>query len=166
MSTTLIGNAISFIANICLILSSIKKDKNQILIYQIFFYIFIGAASHVLGAYSVVLLNALGVIRNICVLTNKNTKIVNIIIFVLSVSLAIIFNTNGYWGYLPVISACIENYIILNPQITVKKIKFAFMLSSLCWAIFDFAVLNYVGALSNLGALFLNGYHYFKKDKN
>lgn len=153
---TLIGNIISIFADLCLVASSLVKEKKAILFYQMLFCFLIGTSSIVLGAYSAAAINLLGIIRNLCVMFNKNTDVVNVSIFVSTVIVAIIFNNNGYFGIFPIISACIENYLILKPNSSARAVKLAFAVSCFCWIIFNLVIKNYVSAVFNGITVILN----------
>ena len=145
----IVATILSCIAVIMFVVSVTFKNKNKLVLSQATAHIFLIFSESVSGAWSGVVQDVIGLVRNICVYFKKNTKIVNIVLITLGGVVGVyanLFTTNfftpwkglefGEWyGYLPVIANLEYSIVVLKKDIHVKWIKLAFAISSTLWGI-------------------------------
>lgn len=161
----IIANIITVIASLFLLYASSRKDRKQTLIFQIAFLFTVSVANIFLKTYTAIVVNMIGIVRNLLVLADKNKLSYNIILLVLSLVIGIIVNTNGLLGYLPIIANGEETIVILNQRSKVEHIKIAGAISCFLWTIFMFVCKNYTGAFFNLVTAITYISYLFKKNK-
>lgn len=160
----LIGNLFSLIGCTLMVLSGLIKEKKNILTVQCVQFTFMGLANMTLGAFSGLIANIVSLTRNV-VFTHRDTSLsLKILFIVLQVILSI--KQNMAWvDWLPVIACVTFTWIIDTPsEITLKKVT---LFCLICWVIYDFSYLNYVGFSFDLFSIISNiiGILMIKKDK-
>ena len=129
-------------------ISGTRKKHRQILAVQIISMLFYAAASIVLKGYSGTVQNAVGILRNLAAMKNIKSKLVEWILIVLGVVLGIVFNNRGLLGWLPVIANLEYSIAVFRFRQDARGLKYAFIINMLMFAIFNIAIMNYVGAAS------------------
>ena len=161
--TQIAGNILSGIGMILFFISSFLKSKKKILLFQIGNHSFSSVSQIFFSdghGFSGAVQDAVSIVRNIVIIFNKNNKYLSAFFIVLALSLGIFFNVYSYisdqnvWmfvaGFLPVVASLEYSIVILLPNVKVVHIKMAMVVSSLCWAIYGFFILNYVLAVFNI----------------
>lgn len=154
MNTILIGNFISLLGCILMVISGLIKEKKKILLVQSFQVALLGIANLVLGAFSGFIAGIVSLVRNL-VFTRleSSTKLKLLFIFI---QIVLSINPNGMtWvDWMPVI-ACVSFtwYIDTPSEITLKKI---FIMNLTCWAIYDLTYTNYVSFTFDLFSIISN----------
>lgn len=150
MSIVLISNILTLIAQGISLIGSTRKKKEEILIFQSIFLAIASVASCLLGGYSAIVPNAVGIIRNILSIKKVNSNKINYLLIACLIIFGIIFNTNGILGYLIIVANLIQSTAIINKNSSTKDVQIAFCISTLCWTSFDISIKNYVGAIFNI----------------
>ena len=101
MINVVIANVIDFIASMVQIYSGTVKEKGKILILQILQLGLQTISMILLGAITGAISNVLSCIRNYLCYKNIFTWPIKIILIVLSLILTVLFNNQGWLGYLP-----------------------------------------------------------------
>lgn len=140
--TEIIGNAIALIAAIIMTASGYIKSKEKTLFWQTIQISLNTISCFVLGANSGGIVNMLSLPRNILAYKNKLVLQAKIIIWIQTVVLSLYFNSNGWIGYLPVISTTV--YIFLMDKLKDIKFKELVIFTLIMWGTHDFFVRNYV----------------------
>ncbi len=161
----IIANVVTVIASLSLLYASSRKERNQTLIFQIVFLLLINISNMILKTYTAIVVNMIGIIRNILVMIDKNKMSYNVVLLVLSLVIGIIVNTNGLLGYLPIIANAEETIVILDQRSKVEHIKIAGAISCFLWTIFMLVCKNYTGAFFNLVTAITYISYLFKKNK-
>lgn len=153
----LIGNIISLIGMSIFTLSSLAKTKKGLLIFQCISHTLTIIAQAFTTQFAGLVQDFINIVRNLFVITNKNNKIISIILitlgFTVGLSINYLFNNNDFVGYLPVFSTLIYSIIVMIPRINVIYIKSSMILTGTCWAIYSFCYLNYVMGAFNIVAI-------------
>jgi len=75
------------------------------------------------------------------------SKILEWILVTAGVVLGVVFNNRGFVGLLPVVANLEYTLAIFRFSTNERVLKLAFLISSVCYIIFNFAINNYVGAV-------------------
>ena len=144
MNTYLIilGNIIGLVGSIFMVLASNSKKQNKVVKLQIFQLLFLGISNIVLGAFTGFISAMISIVRNVICVKGKMNDGIKAIIIALFIGLTIIFNQNGFIGWLPTI-ASISLTIGLDLK-NQKAFRFAILLSCVTFSIFDFTIKNYI----------------------
>ena len=141
----LVGNGISFIAAIFLIVSYCVNDVKKAYKYQ-FLNAFILAISSVFFlSWTGVTTLSIASARNAMVYKDNLTFNWTIFFLIISVVLGVVVNTMGFIGLLPVIA--IVQITICNYALkSIKSIKISFIVNSLIYIIYFLAILDFTSA--------------------
>lgn len=148
---TIIGNIISLVASIIMIISGYVKSRQKTLYWQTIQVGLSTIACFVLGAISGGIVNLLSIPRNILAYKDKLLFQIKLIIWLTTISLSIYFNTNGIIGYFPLIST--TTYIFLMDKLTGIKFKVLTIFTMVIWTVHDFYVKNYVQVAFNVSTV-------------
>ena len=139
----IIGNIFSLCAMVTDSFSGTRKKHRQIMSAQIVSQFFYAASSIVLKAYSSTVQNIVAVFRNFAAMKNVKSKVLEWGLVLAGVLLGIAFNNRGILGWLPVIANL--EYSVSDNE---KALKLAFIINMVMYAVFSFAIMNYVGTVS------------------
>ena len=150
------GNIALIVGNLCTLLamgfnalSSTRKTPKGVLLTQNISQGIYGISAIVLKGYSAAVQNVVSIVRNLVATRKKNNKFVEWLLVVLGVALGIAFNNRSWVGLLPVVGNLQYTLAIFKFKNDERKIKFFFLLSVVAYAIFNFAIRNYVGMVSD-----------------
>lgn len=104
MREVLYANILTIIGQLITFYSSTRKQKNQILIFQIVAMAVMSCGSLLLKGYSAIVMDAVAILRNLFSIFSINFKGLPIFFIVLSLILGYLFNNMGFIGYLPMIA--------------------------------------------------------------
>jgi hypothetical protein len=127
---------ISLLGMITFVYSTTIKNKKKFILVQIIFLVLDGIVWLLKNGFSALIQNVVGIIRNLFIYFNKQTKILDIIFIVTAVALGlIVINWKDFKFYelLPII-ANLEFSIVLLKAKDIKYIKCGLIISSLLWA--------------------------------
>ena len=152
MNTTslLIGNASSLLAMISDYFSATRKTAKGILWVQIISQFFYFLGSVVLKGYSSAVQNVISIIRNLVAINNIQSKFLERLLFVLGIVLGLTFNNLGVMGLLPVIANLQYTLCVFKFKGDERALKISFAVTCAFFAVFNIAILNFVGVSSNL----------------
>lgn len=145
----IVGNICSILAMLADSFSSTRKTRKDIMLAQClscFFYFMAGIA---LKGYSAAVQNAVGIIRNLTAIPEKSHKWLEYLLVFLAVFLGIYFNNRGWLGLLPVIANLEYSIAVFKFKNDQRKLKIAFAINMLLFAIFDIFIYNFVGCISS-----------------
>jgi hypothetical protein len=144
-ANVIIGNAISLIAGIFIILSMWVNDEKQAYKYQFLNAFILLISSVFFFSWTGVVTMAIAAARNLMVYYDKLTFKWTMFFIIISVVLGLSVNTMGFVGILPIIaiiqiSLC--NYFLK----TIKPIKTSFIVNSLIYVVYFLAILDFASA--------------------
>ena len=155
-----IGNVISLIAGIFIILSMWVNDEKKAYFYQFLNAFILIISSVFFLSWTGVTTMAIAATRNVMVYKDKLTLKWTIFFIIISIILGLLVNTMGIVGLLPIIAIIqitLSNYYLKS----IKTIKISFIVNSGIYiiyfiAIFDFssAIIESITALIGLISLF------------
>lgn len=161
----MIGNLCSLLAMITDSMSSTRKTARDVLVMQNASQVFYGVGAAVLGGYSGTVQNVMSVIRNFVAIKKVNSKWLEWLILIGGVVLGIVFNTIGFWGWLPIIANAEYTLAVFYFKDNERALKIAFMLAVAMFAVFNGAILSIVGVITNAVVLVVGVYSLIKDAK-
>ena len=150
MNTVLLANALTFIGEIVLFIGTTRKNKRDILIFQIVCMFLASISSWLLKGYSGIVMGVLGIIRNILSINNIGSRPLSYIFIGSAIVFGCLFNNNGFLGYLAILANVSQSLAILNRKASTRKIRLACAFSSMCWCAYNLAIKGYAGAAFNI----------------
>ena len=165
MYELLAANILTVAGQLVAIHSSTKNDKKQILKLQSLSILLMMTSSIILKGYSALVIDALGLSRNILSFFSVSFKGLPYIFIVLSIVFGLYFNNLGIVGVFPIIANVTQSLIFLNRRSTTRHIQLVSGFAALCWAVYDFAIMAYAGVFFDAVSSFSYFYNALKKDK-
>ncbi len=147
-TTILIGNLFSLLAMVSDSVSGTREKHKDIMAVQIVSQFFYGVSSVVLRGYSSTAQNAVAVFRNLAAMKNVKSRVLEWALILSGVVLGILFNNRGLLGFLPVLANLEYSVSVFRFKDDEKALKLAFILNMIMYAVFNGAIMNYVGVLS------------------
>ena len=149
MNEVLLANILTIIGETALFVASTRKNKKDILIFQIVCMFLTSISSWLLKGYSGIVMGVLGIIRNILSIKNIGSRALSYIVISSSIVFGCLFNSNGFIGYLAILANVSQSLFILNRKASTRQIRLACAFSSMCWFAFNLAIKGYAGAAFN-----------------
>ena len=145
----IIGNLCSLLAMGTDSLSATQKTAKRVLLVQCLSQLFYGVGNIVLKGYSGTVQNAVSILRNFVAIYKIESKFVEWFLLILGVVLGIAFNNLGLVGYLPIAANLIYTLAVFRFKDDERSLKLVFMVTIVMFIIFNFAILNIVGGITN-----------------
>ena len=158
------GNLCTLLAMGFNALSSMRKTPKGVLLTQNISQGIYAVSAIVLGGYSAAVQNIVSIVRNLVATRKRNSKFVEWLLVVLGVVLGIAFNNRSWVGLLPVVGNLQYTLAIFRFKDDERKIKFFFLLSVVAFVIFNFAIRNYVGMVSDMIVIITTSIMLLKKE--
>ncbi len=147
MKAVLYANILTVIGQLFAFFASTRKRKDEILRIQILSMLLMSVASFLLKGYSAIVMDGIAITRNILSIHSISFPFLPQIFIVLAIVLGSLFNSNGLVGYLPILANVSQSLFVLNKKTTGRQLKFVFAFVSACWAVYNYAIRSYAGAL-------------------
>ena len=142
----LIGNGISFVAGIFLLISCCVNDSKKAYKYQFLEAFTLTVSSVFFMSWTGVTTMAIAAIRNAMVYKDKLTRNWTIFFVILSVVLGFFVNTMGIIGFLPIIA--IVQITVCNYYLkTIRSIKTSFIVNLLFYIIYFLSIYDFTSAI-------------------
>lgn len=141
----IIGNAISLVAGIFIILSMWVNDEKQAYKYQFWNAFILIISSVFFFSWTGVTTMAIAASRNAMVYYDRLTSYWTVFFIVISVVLGLLVNTLGFVGLLPIIA--IVQITLCNYYLkSIKTIKTSFIVNSAIYIVYFLAILDFSSA--------------------
>ncbi len=144
----IIGNIISFIANIFTLLSGITNNRKMVFAFQFIHCTLLSLASFFLNSYSGVTILLICALRNGITALDIFSKNMMYLFSALTVIIGIISNNRGFIGLLPVIATLIFTISIYYSK-TIVSVKLNLFFNGVLWVIYSLFIQDYPTALSD-----------------
>ena len=164
-TSLIIGNLCSLLAMGTDSISSTRKTTKGVLLVQCISQLIYCTGTLVLKGYSGAVQNAVSILRNLVAIRKVESKFVEWFLVILGVVLGLVFNNLGVMGLLPVIANLQYTLAIFRFQDNERALKISFLIAVGMFAIFNIAIYNIVGVISNLVVLFTTAAVLFKTKK-
>ena len=140
-----IGNIISLIAGVFIILSMWVNDEKKAYLYQFLNAFILIISSVFFFSWTGVTTMAIAATRNMMVYKDRLTLRWTVFFIVISVVLGLMVNTMGFVGLLPIIA--IVQITLCNYYLkTIKSIKTSFIVNSAIYIVYFLAILDFSSA--------------------
>ena len=141
----IIGNIISLIAGVFIILSMWVNDEKKAYFYQFLNAFILIISSVFFFSWTGVTTMAIAATRNMMVYKDRLTLRWTVFFIVISVVLGLMVNTMGFVGLLPIIA--IVQITLCNYYLkTIKSIKTSFIVNSAIYIVYFLAILDFSSA--------------------
>lgn len=141
----IIGNIISLIAGVFIILSMWVNDEKKAYLYQFLNAFILIISSVFFFSWTGVTTMAIAATRNMMVYKDRLTLRWTVFFIVISVVLGLMVNTMGFVGLLPIIA--IIQITLCNYYLkTIKSIKTSFIVNSAIYIVYFLAILDFSSA--------------------
>lgn len=144
MNFLFIGNAVSMIGCLIMVLIGLLKQKSHILIAQSVQCLFMGAGNLILGGVSGFICNIVTIIRNLVFLKFRNTAALKIFFILLQLILSLGSLTDGFISWLPLIAAALFTWCMDTRS--AAKLKICILCTQIMWLIYDLYYRNFVAS--------------------
>lgn len=144
------GNLCSLLAMITDSVSATRKTARGVLWVQTLSQLIYGFGAFVLGGYSAAAQNGVSILRNLVAIFNIGSRYTEWFLMGLGVTLGIACNNLGLIGLLPVAASLMYTLAIFRFKNDQRPLKTAFIISSVMFSVFNGAILNMTGAVTNL----------------
>lgn len=153
----IVGNICSLLAMLTDTFSTTRKTVKEILLVQCLSQFIYCVGTVLLKGYSGAVQNVVSIFRNLVAIKKIENKFVEWMLVFLGVVLGIWFNNLGFVGYLPVIANLQYTLAVFHFKDNERALKISFMICMALFVIFNLAIINLVGAISNLVVLITTG---------
>lgn len=149
MEGIIVGNVCSLLAMVSDTVSSSRKTARGVLLVQLLSQIFYGVGAIVLKGYSAAVQNAVSILRNLEAVRQTPRKAIQWLCIAAGVILGLVFNNLGWLGLLPVAANLVYSLAVFAFQNDERKLKAAFLVNIVMYTVFNFAIWNIVGGITN-----------------
>ncbi len=160
MNILLLGNGISMIGCLIMVLIGFLKKKNHILIAQCAQCLFMGVGNLILGGISGFVCNIVTILRNLVFIRFRNTTFLKVFFIGLQFVLSISSLSAGWISWLPILAAALFTWFMDTRS--EKLLKIIILLTMVMWLTYDLYFRNYVASsfdvmtmISNLIGLYM-----------
>lgn len=144
MNMLLIGNAISMVGCLIMVLIGFLKKNSHILIAQSVQCVFMGVGNLVLGGVSGFICNIVTIARNLVFLKFRNTTAMKIFFIVLQFLLSISTLSAGWISWLPIIAVALFTWFMDTDS--QAKFKIVILCTQVMWLTYDLYYRNFVAS--------------------
>ena len=144
-----VGNILSFCCALCIAISVVKKDKRNLIWWQIWDSLFGLMASLVLCSYSSFTTGILCATRNFLAYTKGLTKLTTFLFIAACVIVGLYVNNRGIFGLFPIMafsSYTWSMYWAKNDQ----QMRYSLIINLSLWLIHDFYIQAYPSAIMDV----------------
>lgn len=144
----IIGNIFSLFSAICIAISVLKKNKKDLIWWQIIDIIFCILSNIALYTYSAITTNSIALIRNFLAYKNKLTKKMTWILFVLCVFAGLWANNRDVIGLFPIVASASYTVFMFTTK-DEQQMRWALVSNLILWFVHDVYVQAYPSALAD-----------------
>ena len=149
MENLIIGNVSSLFAMSANAFSSTRKTAKGVLLFQCLSQLIYFFTSMVLKGYSGAVQNVVSILRNLAAIRKTQSKIIAWTLTIAGVVLGVVFNNRGWIGLFPVIGNLQYTLAIFRFQDNERAIKASFFISIVAYIVFNTAIYNFVGTVTD-----------------
>lgn len=143
------GNIFSFLSVVCIAVSVIKKNKNDLILWQVFDVVFCILSNLALCTYAALTTNSVALIRNLLAYKNKLSKNLTWLLLILCIVVGLWANNIGIFGLFPIAASAsytVFMYITKNEQ----QMRWALVSNLILWFVHDIYVQAYPSAANDI----------------
>ncbi len=144
-----IGNIFSLISSVCIAISVFKKNKTDLIWWQILDEIFCILSTIALFAYAAVMTNTISLVRNILAYKNQLTQKLTWILCALCIIAGLWVNNRGIIGLFPIVASA-EYTIFMFTTKNAQQMRWALVINLILWFVHDLYIQAYPSALTDI----------------
>ena len=160
-----LGNIFSLLSAICIAVSVLKKNKNDLILWQVIDVIFCILSNIALYTFSALTTNSIALIRNLLAYKNKLTKKITWILFILCIVAGLWANNRGLIGLFPIVASASYTIFMFTTK-DEQQMRWALVSNLILWFVHDIYVQAYPSALTDVVLSVWTGMQIFKNRKN
>ena len=145
----ILGNIFATFGAICVVISVAKKNKKDLIWWQIIDVIFFIFSCIALQAYAALTTNCFALIRNVLAYKNKLTLKMTFLLSLLCFVVGIYANNLGMFGALAVI-ATVSYTVFLYTTKNDQQMRYAIIINSILWLVHDYYIKSYPSVLTGI----------------
>lgn len=145
----ILGNIFSLLSAVCIAVSVIKKNKNDLILWQVFDIIFCILSNIALYTYAALTTNSIALIRNILAYKSKLTKQLTGILLMLCIVVGLWANNRGIIGLFPIIASASYTVLMFTTK-DEQQMRWALISNLMLWLVHDVYVQAYPSAVTDL----------------
>ena len=142
MLSLIVGNIFSLLSATCIAISVLKKNKKDLIWWQIIDAVFSILSNIALYTYAALTTNFVAVIRNILAYNNKLTKSITGVLVLLCIIAGFFANNRGVIGILPVVASAGYTIFMFTTK-NEQQMRWALIFNLTLWFIHDVYVQAY-----------------------
>lgn len=143
----IIGNLFSLLSVMCLAVSVVKKNKNDLVLWQLWSIVFSVFSCFALRAYAALITCITDLIRNILAYKNRLTFQLTSILVILSIVIGLIINNLGWIGLLAIIASASYTIFMYTTK-DEQQMRWALLLNQSLWFIHSLYIQSYPSAIT------------------
>ena len=143
----IIGNIFALLSVIFTFISVIKKNKADLIGWQIVTILFCILSGIALAAYAALVTNLISLARNVLACKNKLTPKITFILSFLCVIIGWYINNLGLIGWMAIL-ASVSYTVLMCLARNAQQMRYAVIFSSVLWLVHDYYVQSYPTVLS------------------
>ena len=160
----IIGNIFSFLSAVFIALSVVKKNKKDLIWYQVIDVIFCILSNIALYTYAALTTNTIALIRNILAYKNKLTRKITWVLFVLCIIFGLWANNRGFIGLFPIIASSSYTIFMFTTK-NEQQMRWALISNLMLWFVHDIYVQAYPSAATDIGLSIWTAVQIFRNRK-
>lgn len=142
MNPLILGNVVSLIGCVLMVITGFLRSKRQILTVQCFQFGFLGAANLIMGAYSGAVSGVISIIRNLVFSKKESSTPLKLVFIGLQLILSLKSILSSPLEWLPLLSGVLFTWVV--DAKSERTLKIAIMAAQAMWFIYDLNYQNYV----------------------
>lgn len=145
----IVGNIFSLLSAICIAVSVIKKNKTDLIRWQILDVIFCILSNIALYTYAALMTNSIALIRNILAYKHRLSKNIAFLLMFLCIIFGLLANNRGIIGLFP-ICATASYTIFMYTTKNEQQMRWALVSNLVLWLVHDIYVQAYPSAIMDV----------------
>ena len=142
MNVVVMGNLVSMVGCVLMVVIGFLQKKRSILLAQCVQFSFLAAGNLLLGAMTGFISGVVSILRNLVFLKWENTGLLKLVFIAVQLVLSLSVGIDGRVDWLPVLSAVLFTWFLdVKSEVRLKLVMIA---AQSMWLVYDFVYLNYV----------------------
>ncbi len=160
----IVGNIFSLLSSICIAVSVIKKNKTDLIWWQILDEIFCILSCAALYAYAALTTNTISLLRNILAYKGKLTEKLTWILCALCIIVGLWANNRGIIGLFPIVASASYTFFMFTSKNS-QQMRWALVSNLMLWFVHDIYIQAYPSALTDIALSLWTCLQIFKNRK-
>lgn len=153
MFDLILGNIFSFLSASCIAISVIKRNKSDLVWWQIIDIIFCLFSNIFLLAYAALITNLIALLRNILSYKNKLNLKLTILLTILCIAVGCFVNNRGIFGILVIVASASYTVFMYTTQ-NDQQMRYALVFNLTLWFMHDLYIQAYPSSILEILLVF------------